>query len=57
MVTKTDKGKTVVITDKSLCNQKNETFLQESQFVKINKYPTYVSCKQKNNRLYKNTKL
>jgi hypothetical protein len=47
IVTKADKGKTFVLTDKGMCDQKIETFIQENQFVKTNKYPTFVSSKQK----------
>jgi hypothetical protein len=36
-----------------MCNQKIETFLHLNQFVKINKYPTYVSCKQKQQAIQK----
>jgi hypothetical protein len=55
-VTKADKGETVVITDKGMCNQKIENFLQENQFVKILRIP-HILLANKNNRLYKNSKL
>jgi hypothetical protein len=38
---------------KACVTKKIETSLQENQFVKINKYSTYVSCKQKQQSLEK----
>jgi hypothetical protein len=46
-VTRADEGKTVVINDKGMCNQKIEPFLQENQFFKINKYPTNQNTQRK----------
>lgn len=47
IVTRADEGKTVVINDKGMCNQKIEPFLQENQFFKINKYPTNQNTQRK----------
>jgi cellobiose phosphorylase len=46
LVTKADKSKAIVITDKTTMEQKLNTFIQENNIIKLNKDPTEAYQKQ-----------
>jgi hypothetical protein len=45
VITKADKGKTVVITSKMQCNNKIQSFINDNQFTQLDQDPT--KCFQK----------